>query len=124
VLLVIGNQPGKIDEIWFIRDNSLHGAALHAAGARNAVPGAVAALPRLSVERLLAVDPDAIFILTEPGPAADDLVAPFRALPALRAVAQGHVVAVQVHDAFVHGPRILELIDRLAVEVRKLGAPP
>ena len=124
VLLVIGNQPGKIDELWFIRDNSLHGAALHAAGAQNAVPEAVAGLPRLSVERLLAVDPDAIFVLTEPGRAADDFIAPFRALAPLRAVARGHVVVIQVHDAFVHGPRILELIDRLAVEVRKLGATP
>ena len=37
VLLVIGYRPGKLDEVWFIRDNSLHGAALQAAGARNAV---------------------------------------------------------------------------------------
>ena len=124
VLLVIGNQPGKIDEIWFIRDNSLHGAALHAAGAQNAVPEAVSALPRLSLERLLAIDPDAIFVLTEPGRAEEDYIAPFRTLAPLRAVAQGHVAVLQVHDAFVHGPRILDLIDQLAVEVRKLGATP
>lgn len=124
VLLVIGNQPGKIDELWFIRDNSLHGAALHAAGARNAVPEAVTALPRMSVERLLAVDPDAIFVLAEPGRAVEDFIVPFRALAPLRAVAQGHLAVIQVHDAFVHGPRILELIDQLAVQVRKLGATP
>src|SRR5262249_10536764 len=37
VLLVLGYDLEKLDEIWFIRRNSVHGAALHAAGARNAV---------------------------------------------------------------------------------------
>jgi iron complex transport system substrate-binding protein len=124
VLLVIDNQPGKIEELWFIRENSLHGAALHAAGARNAVPEAVTGLPRLSVERLLAIDPDAIFLLTEPGRLQDDYLEPFRALKPLRAVEHGHVVVIEAAESLVHGPVILGLVDKLAVEVGKLGDAP
>jgi ABC-type Fe3+-hydroxamate transport system substrate-binding protein len=124
VLLVIGYQPGKIEELWFVRENSLHGSALHAAGARNAVPEAVAGLPRLSLERLLAIDPDAIFVLTQPGRAAADYLAPFSALTPLRAVREKHVAIVEAPEAYVHGPRILALVDRLALEVQKLGAHP
>ena len=124
VLLVIGYQPGKLEELWFVRENSLHGSALHAAGARNAVPDVVAGLPRLSIERLLRVDPDAIFVLTQPGRAAGDYLAPFQALTPLRAVREGHVSVVEAPEAYVHGPRILSLVDRLTVEVTKLGARP
>jgi iron complex transport system substrate-binding protein len=124
VLLVIGNEPGKIEELWFIRENSLHGAALHAAGARNAVPEAVTGLPRLSLERLFTVDPDAIFVLAEPGRGASEYLEPFRAMKPLRAVEQGHLAVIEAHDALVHGPHILALVELLATEVRKLGGKP
>lgn len=124
ILLVIGYEPGNLSELWFIRENSLHGAALHAAGARNAVPEAVTGLPRLSLERLLAIDPDAIFMLTQPGRAAGDYLAPFRALAPLRAVKANQVVVVEAPEAYVHGPRILELVDKLAVVVKTLKVPP
>jgi ABC-type Fe3+-hydroxamate transport system substrate-binding protein len=123
VLLVIGYEPGKLSELWFIRENSLHGAALHAAGARNAVPEAVTGLPRLSLERLVALDPDAIFILTQPGHAAGDYLGPFRALAPLRAVKADQVVVVEAPEAYVHGPRILALVDKLAAVVKKLKVP-
>jgi ABC-type Fe3+-hydroxamate transport system substrate-binding protein len=122
VLLVIGYQPDKLEELWFVRENSLHGAALHAAGARNAVPEAVTGLPRLSLERLLAVDPDAIFVLTQPGRAGREYLEPFKALAPLRAVKQDRVVVIEAPEAYVHGPHILALVDRLAVEVKKLGS--
>jgi iron complex transport system substrate-binding protein len=124
VLLVIGYQAGKLDEIWFMRDNSIHGAALRAAGARNAVPDVVTGLPRLSLERLLSLDPDAIFILTPAGRAPADHAAPFRALTTLRAVRDGHVEVIEAPEAFVHGPRVLGLVDRLAAAVKKLGTAP
>ena len=124
VLLVIGYEAGKLDEIWFIRENSLHGAALHAAGARNAVPDVVTGLPRLSIERLIAIDPDAIFILTQPGRAPADYLAPFRALTPLRAAREGHVEVIEAPEAYVHGPRILALVGRLQAAVEKLRARP
>jgi ABC-type Fe3+-hydroxamate transport system substrate-binding protein len=120
VLLVIGYVPGKLDEIWFIRENSLHGAALHAAGARNAVAEAVTGLPRLSVERLFALDPDAIFVLTQSGHASGDYLGPWKALTPLRAVRDGNVTVIDAPEAYVHGPRILALVERLAAAVAKV----
>jgi len=121
VLLVIGYTPGKLEEIWFIRENSLHGAALHAAGARNAVQGTVNGLPRLSLERLLALDPDAVFVLTQRGATPGDYLASFRSLTPLRAAREGHLEVIEAPEAYVHGPRILALVDRLASAVAKLG---
>jgi iron complex transport system substrate-binding protein len=118
VLLVIGYRPGKLDEIWFIRDNSLHGAALRAAGAQNAVPEAVTGLPRLSPERLIAIDPDAIFVLTLPTQGAVDPLAGFRALEPLRAVEKDTLFVIEAPEAYVHGPRILKLVERLRDAVK------
>jgi ABC-type Fe3+-hydroxamate transport system substrate-binding protein len=120
VLLVIGNRPDKLDEIWFIRDNSLHGAALRAAGARNAVPEAVSGLPRLSLERLLSLDPDAIFVLALPGKAQVNQLDGFRKLTPLRAVAKNQLAVIEAPEAYVHGPRILLLVDRLEQALKKL----
>lgn len=124
VLLVIGYRPGKLDDIWFIRDNSLHGAALRAAGARNAVPEAVSGLPRLSPERLLAIDPDAIFVLALPGRAQSDQLEGFKQLTPLRAVARHQLAVIEAPEAYVHGPRILALVDRLQAALKNVTAEP
>jgi len=124
VLLVIGYAPGKLEEIWFIRENSLHGAALRAAGARNAVAETISGLPRLSLERLFAVDPDAIFILTQTGHPGGDYLEAWKALGPLRAVRDGHLTVIEAPEAYVHGPRILTLVDRLAHAVTALGKKP
>lgn len=120
VLLVIGYQPGKLDEVWFIRENSLHGAALHAAGARNAVAKAVQGLPRLSPEQLVEVDPDAIFVLTEPGKAQPESLGSWQQLKPLRAIQNQKIELIEAPEAYVQGPRILTLVDRLAAAVKRV----
>jgi ABC-type Fe3+-hydroxamate transport system substrate-binding protein len=115
--MIIGYQPGKLDEIWFIRRNSLQGAMLRAAGGRNAVAEDVAGLPRISLARLIELDPDVIVILPPPSTAPDQsrrLIADFDALPPLRAVKSRRVVVLQAPDPLTNGPRVLELTDRLA----------
>ena len=123
VLLVIGYQPGKLDEIWFIRENSLHGAALHAAGARNAVTENVRGLPRLSPERLVEIDPDAIFVLTEPRKAEPSALDVWKKLAPLRALKNGNLRLLEAPEAYVHGPRILSLVDRLRAAVQEIKSP-
>jgi ABC-type Fe3+-hydroxamate transport system substrate-binding protein len=123
VLCVLGYEPGKLDEIWFVRPNSLHGAALRAAGGRNAVREAVLGNPRLSLERVLELDPDVILILVGPhqtrNPAA--FVEDFRRFASLRAVKSQRVRAIVAPEAFANGPRILELADRLEKELREVA---
>jgi iron complex transport system substrate-binding protein len=122
VLLVLGEAAG--DEIWFIRRNSAHGSVLHAAGARNAVTDDVLGPPNLSVERLLAIDPEAIVVLLRPDPDRAPARArqQFERFPTLSAVRAGRIGSVEHPAAYSHGPSILELVDRLHAELLRLGA--
>ena len=57
------------------------------------------------------------------GRVASDYLAPFRALAPLRAVKADQVLVVEAPEAYVHGPRILALVDKLAAVVAKLEVP-
>jgi iron complex transport system substrate-binding protein len=122
ILLIIGSDTGRIDDVWFIRKNSHQGAALHAAGGRNAVAEDVAGQPRLSLERLVALDPDGIIVLTLRERPADAELAPYRKLETLRAVKNDHLAAVAAPEAYVNGPRVLALVERLVPVVSKMKA--
>jgi iron complex transport system substrate-binding protein len=124
ILLVIGSDTGRIDDVWFIRKNSLQGAALHAAGARNAIAEDVSGQPRLSLERLVALDPDGIVVLTLRERPSDAELAPYRKLQTLRAVRNDHLVAVAAPEAYVNGPRVLALVERLVPVVREMSVGP
>lgn len=114
VLLLLSYDPDRPAELWFIKQNSLHGAALTAAGAKNAVARDVAGLPRLGVEQLLEVDPDLVLIMCTPGWARErqqELVRAFSALAPLRAVKAGRVKCIDGTQSV--GPSILELVDAI-----------
>jgi len=127
VLLVLGGESPASDEIWFVRKNSLHGAALHAAGARNAVPEAVNGPPQLAHERLLALDPDAILVLAKPRqgimPSRQSVTSLSR-FTTLRAVRASKIELLEAPEAFANGPRILGLVDKLHASLRRLGVLP
>jgi ABC-type Fe3+-hydroxamate transport system substrate-binding protein len=114
VLLLLSYDPDRPAELWFIKQNSLHGAALTAAGARNAVARDVPGLPRLGVEQLLEVDPDVVLIMRPPGSTPErqqELVRAFSALAPLRAVKAGRVRCIDGSQSV--GPSILELVDAI-----------
>jgi ABC-type Fe3+-hydroxamate transport system substrate-binding protein len=124
VLLLLGYDPDRPAELWFIKQNSLHGSALAAAGARNAVDHDVPGLPRLSVEQLLALDPDQVLILPPPGAALEAkrrLVTAFSALAPLRAVKENRVGIVNGSQSV--GPSILELADSLGGMLQRMTGP-
>jgi ABC-type Fe3+-hydroxamate transport system substrate-binding protein len=120
ILLVTNSDLGRLDDIWFIRKNSLQGAALHAAGAQNAVAEDIAGQPRLSLERLVELDPDAIVVLTLREGNAESVLAPYRKLTALRAVRDDRITVIPAPEAYVNGPRVLALVDRLIPVVEGL----
>jgi len=119
VLLVLGYDPSRLDEVWFIRKNSLHGAALNAAGGRNAVDEAVTGLPQLSIQRVIELDPDIVIVLVLQHRAGDPLAA-WRRLEPLRAVREGRLSVIQAPEAFANSPRIFDLTERLAREIERL----
>jgi ABC-type Fe3+-hydroxamate transport system substrate-binding protein len=122
VLFLLSYDPDRPAELWFIRPNSLHGAALGAAGARNAIDHDVPGLPRLSVEELIKLDPDQVFILPMPGATLEQRqkqLAAFSTLAPLRAVKDGRIGIVDGSQSV--GPSILELVDALADMLKKMA---
>ncbi len=124
VLFLLSYDPDRPAELWFIRPNSLHGAALAAAGARNAIDHDVPGLPRLGVEELIKLDPDQVFILPMPGASLEQRkkqLAAFSTLAPLRAVKEARIGIVNGTQSV--GPSILELVDALASTLRKMAGP-
>ncbi len=122
VLLVLGYTPGKLDEVWFIKPDSIHGAALAAAGGRNAVGVAPRGPPRLSLSRVIELDPDQIIILTTSTRPADAALfhEAWSKLTPLAAVRAGRIGVLGGPETYADGPRILDLVDRLAAEIKRL----
>jgi cobalamin transport system substrate-binding protein len=123
VLLVLGETSGKLSEVYFVKRNSIHGAALRAAGARNAVAQDVPGVPRLSLEELLHLDPEAIIVLvaasakgSQQGPVLND----FFALEPLSARKNNRISLLESDSTFSNGPRILELEQALERELARL----
>lgn len=124
VLLLLSYDAARPAELWFIKRNSLHGAALAAAGARNAVDRDVTGLPKLGVEELVALDPDAVLIIPPAGTSAEQhqrLIQAFAALVPLRAVQRKRVATVNGTQSV--GPSILQLVDALALQLVSFQRP-
>jgi len=127
VLVLIGDAGAGTSSYWFIKRDSLHGALLHAAGARNAVPDAVMGAPRISVEELLRLDPDAVVIFGADtrGPASvEPLLAELRKLEPLRAVKANRLGALVAPELLGSGPALLEFVEPLRTEIARLLARP
>ncbi|MCB9663248.1 MAG: ABC transporter substrate-binding protein [Alphaproteobacteria bacterium] len=124
VLVALGSDGLEGGEVWFVKRNSLHGAVLHAAGVRNAVDRDVPGVPMLSLEALIDADPDAVVVLS--ATPVDDagrarLVEAWARLTPLRAVQQGRLGVIDGEVAMATDPRILDLVDLLHAELRRLG---
>jgi iron complex transport system substrate-binding protein len=124
VLLMIGYDPARLDEIWFIRKNSLHGALLSAAGGKNAVTEAVTGMPRISPERMIEIDPDGIIVLARPGKVRGDFLAGLRKLTPLTAVKTGRIDVLAREEVFVYGPRVLAMLEPLRTIVARFRGSP
>lgn len=116
ILLVMNYGDSGSQEVWFVRKNSLHGALLHAAGARNAVDREVTGLPKLSVEELLRVNPDGIIVLR--GENADPTATAriqkrLSKLEPLTAVQKERIEIVSDEDILHMGPTVLQHVEVL-----------
>jgi len=127
VLLTYGPPVSQAGEVWYIQPGSLHDAVLRAAGGRNAVRTTTHGAPRMSLERLVAVDPDLIVILAGAGyesPAAQRrLRSDFLAIRELRAAQGQRVAVVQNPAVLATGPRIMDLVAPLARVIAQYEGP-
>jgi len=121
VLLSLSEDPRQGD-VWYVRADSLHGAALHAAGGRNALPDASGGAPSLSLEGLLALDPDIIVVMTS-RPVDDvvraEILANWAPLAPLGAVASGRIGVLGGPSVLSPGPAVLETATALRAELAR-----
>ena len=122
VLLLLGYPGGETEQLWFVKRNSLHGKALTAAGARNAIDEDVVGPPVLSLERVLQVDPDIIIVLGSTN--EDGTVRALRRLSSLRAVESERLVTLNDPGMLIPGPRIIDLIESLQAHITAIERHP
>ena len=127
VLLLMGIEP-EDQSLWFVHRQSLHGLALQAAGAINAVNEDVSGNPSISIERLLELDPDIIIAMaSEPAvsPEAEQAFKDrFAKLPTLTAAQRGSITIIAGPEQFSVGPLLLDLIDSLRAAIEESTSKP
>lgn len=82
---------------------------MRAAGFRNIITDGSLPYPQLSLERLLALNPDVILDMTMGTEVSSDF---WKQLPQLKAVEQGRVIMLSMDD-FHAGPRLAQSVERL-----------
>lgn len=116
-LLVYASDDLATGPVWFVQRNSIHGAAMHAAGLVNAVDEDVNGAPSLSVERLLSVDPEWIVILSGDNALSAEgrerLTHSLDALSPLSAVKAGQVRVISGSQHHSTGPSISVFVGAL-----------
>ncbi len=128
VLLAFANSPDLHGGVDFIQRNSITGAALEAAGGRNAVDHDVVGQPTLDLDRLRQLNPEAVLvILPRDGVGPEErarYLAAWSALSDLAAVRRGAVRVVDCEACLSVGPRIVRVVDTFEAALQSLPAGP
>lgn len=125
VLALLGYESAGGGTYWFIKDESVHGALVRAAGGKNAITTATPGAPRLGVEDLLKLDPDVIVAFTSdatPNEEASPLVRELNQLAPLRAVREKRVGVLGSKALLDVGPSLLEFVEPLRQKIATLTA--
>jgi len=121
VLLLISAPSEASPDLWYIKDESLHGAALRAAGGRNAVSRSTSGTPSLAIEALLKLDPDVILILIADDGAGAEALAGHRQFwdrfTMLSAVSNDRIEFLVGGQHFYTGPGILDLVEKIEAKL-------
>jgi ABC-type Fe3+-hydroxamate transport system substrate-binding protein len=124
-LVVIGQGRLTDGEVWYVRDDSLHGAAIRAAGLRNAIPAPPASAPSIGLEALIRLDPPNVVVLVDGEAAGTEAAvrADWGRLTALRAVREGRLRVVQAPRLLATGPSILDAVATIRTATADLARP-
>ena len=110
-------------QIWYLRSDSLHGSAVEAAGFRNAAPRDINGPPSMSLEALIAINPDVVlFIGTDDfnEQSAQKTIDSINKVSALTAVKKQQVVVIFGSNLLGVGPGILQLVSELKTKHQQL----
>ena len=117
-LAIMSGSDIEKGQIWYLRSDSLHGSAVAAAGFRNAAPSDINGPPSMSLETLIALNPDVILFIAADDvdeQAAQQMLASMNKVPALTAVKKNQVMVIRGTNLLGVGPGIL----RLTAEIKQ-----
>ena len=119
MLVLMASSDVKKGQIWFIRHDSLHGAAIEAAGFNNAAPKNLKGPPQMSLEQLLRQDPQIILFLPAKAVSREEeqaLVKSLDILPDLQAVRGNSIGVLNGNNLMGAGPNITALVSLIRAE--------
>lgn len=115
LMFLVGRSANSLEGMMAVGGSSYLNELMELAGGENIFRGAVAAYPRISIEEILARNPDVIVDMGEmaetTGVTAEQkrrVVRLWQRYPTLKAVAGGRVYAVAADIFVVPGPRIVD----------------
>jgi len=124
ILLVIGGPLDRSGGPWVIRDESLHGQALRAAGYRNALVDPLPGAPKISLEALIEMNPDGIIHLIPAEESSDSnreaVISSYSGIPGLKALSRGAIGTIHDPTILDEGPGLLKLVGQLKETIQKL----
>ncbi len=125
VLLAVGRDPGRLGNLLAAGPGTFLDELLARLGGRNVFADAPVRYPQVELEEVVARAPDAILELeNDPLPEAQQrrLVADWRSLPRVPAVARGQVSVIAGNYVLIPGPRLPRLYDEMAAALRRAAA--
>jgi iron complex transport system substrate-binding protein len=120
VRVVVGREPGegRLGPLWAAADDTFYDDVIRLAGGVNALESPAIRYPELSLEGLMAVDPDVILDVVADGGArgvgADRAAADWLVLEDLRAVRDRRVHLLIEDHVVIPGPRIVDTVRTFA----------
>ena len=111
-LLVLGTGEMTHETLWYVKPDSLHGAALASAGFRNVVPEGLSGPPKMSIEQLIAYDPNYLLVATTDED-KDAVVTSLSKIKPLQAVQNDKIRVLAGERTMSIGPSIITLTQQL-----------
>ena len=114
----MSRTPGALNEIYTVGRECYIGQLIELAGGENVFAGAGAVYPKVSVEEILARNPDIIIDMSMGGAETEEQAARVRALwedfSTITAARTGRIFALDSDVFIIPGPRIVEAAEKLA----------
>ena len=125
VMLVVERPPGRLADVFVAATDGYFDRLIATSGGRNAFAEAAVPFPTVSVEGILAADPEVIVELAPPVDGVEEsppvaaaraaaIAADWEQLPQVAAVREGRVHVLTDPASAVPGPRYVGFLERLA----------
>jgi iron complex transport system substrate-binding protein len=123
VLFIVSRTPGALNEIYTVGRKCYIGQLIELAGGDNVFAEAGGFYPKVSVEEILARNPDIIIDMSMGGAESEQQAEQVRSLwkdfPSIGAARTGRIFALDSDVFIIPGPRVVQAAERLAVLFRQ-----